>query len=275
MKAVYLFADSTPGHGLGHIKRCEVLFHLLMKNNVDIHYIKFNKNDSLVLINNSLVIIDSHQDFSLIVNQFKENNNTVIVLDNFFADQRDLSINVFNHSLGINKTVVGYQNMIIRETVLQQKNQHLPVEDYALVTIGGEDSQGLGEQIALEVKNHFQKVIIVYGPLAKMEKKLDGVIQLQNPLNYIELMIKSRIIFCNAGTTLFESVLLNKTCIAIPQSIFEENIAQDFLNKKYILSIGLNNIKEPLSQLESFSVPPICFKGNGAEEISKHIKEYL
>lgn len=129
--------------------------------------------------------------------------------------------------------------------------------------------------MAKEIKKYFSKTVLVQGPLAKELNTIDEIIITKNPDNFVDLIKKSQIVFCNAGSTLFESVLLKKPCISIPQTKYEGNISQDFLSRGYILNIGLQNLKESVRKLNVFSMPELCFEGKGAAEIYKCTKEYI
>ena len=268
----------SPNVGVGHCKRCEAIAAEL-KGKYEVVYrpIVFSKSEDFEF-ENGLVLLDTHQDVFAFISKLKEKKFKVIVLDNFNFDLRDLGINIFDHHpVDRKKTVTDLDHIVLRKEIFAYITSENPNGEYAIVSIGGGDHLRMGHQIAEHLRKFYnKKIILIQGPNAgTVELSINNFETLRSPANFLELLSRAEIVLCNAGTTLFEALLLKKRCIVFPQTQYEINIANYFYTNRYLLGIGIDNIASSLEHMTSLKIGPLPYSGKGAEAISKFIKGLL
>lgn len=274
---IIICPDSSAGVGIGHLKRCEAIFEAL-KDKHDVEYLPTNyKNQTKLALKKSLVLLDTHLPIHSLISDLKREQNKVVVLDNFNDDQRDLGINIFDHHpVDRNKTSTSIDYIILRKEIFSYCPSSV-AGDYALVTIGGGDQLGLGKQIVENLRKFYdKKILFIQGPQAKaVDMIVENTETLHNPPNFLELMARADLVLCNAGSTLFEALILKKRCLVFPQTPYEVNIANYFDKNGYLLGVGIDNIAAGLEKMNDLQIGVLPYTGKGAEVIGKFIKELL
>lgn len=270
--------------GFGHLRRMKTLAHALLKHgyNLDIELIEsegikvedFINFPSTKTEKIDCVIFDHHHGLDQLIRNYKNKNIKTVALDYFSNNEHaDLTINIFEHYKPIpqGKRKTGFEYVMLREDLIPFK-KIVKNLDYILIILGGADIKGESLEIAQTISKQGHKVKLVYGPL--VEKKnctLSNVEIYYGPENLLQLMSDCSYAISNAGSTLFELTFLNKPVWVVPQSEFEQNIANYFLKNNWILGVG-NNIDFHRKNI-SFDQFPIA--ESGAENIVKEIKGIL
>lgn len=270
--------------GFGHLRRMKTLAHSLLKHgyNLDVELIESEGINVKDFFNFSetknekpdCVIFDHHHGLDQFIKDYKNKNIKTIALDYFSNNENaDLTINIFEHykpiPSGFRKT--GFEYVMLREDLIPHKNKTKDL-DYVLIIIGGADIKGESLEIAQSVSKMGYKVKLVYGPLVeKKNLNLNNVEVYSCPENLVELMANCKFAISNAGSTLFELTFLKKPVWVVPQSEFEQNIANYFFKNNWILGIG-NKIDLNHNNISFDHFPITEF---GAENIVKEIKGIL
>ena len=274
---IVICPDKASGVGIGHLKRCEaILEYLKDQYNVNYHpldFIHFIPPD----LSGSLVVLDTHHEISHFVTALKTNNNKVIVLDNFNDDKRDLGINIFDHhDVDRSKTVTSFDHIILRKEIFPYAKMDRLTGDYAVVTIGGGDRLGMGAQVVQSLRKIYNKRIILVQRQEAIPVQLgaEDLEILYNPPNFLELIFRSELVLCNAGSTLFEALMLKKKCLVFPQTQYELNIANYFDKNGHLLGVGIENLTAGLEQRGDLNFEQLPFSGKGAEVVGKFIRGF-
>ncbi len=279
MKKIFICPDNSIGAGLGHITRSRALFDCLSEDfDVVFKPLKFNERIDIADINCDLIIIDSHLEIGEALDHLKKKNIKTIVLDNFNKDSRVLGLNIYDHfEVDRAKTITSLDHIILRKEIFVKKKDSCDHENYALVTIGGEDVLREGSKIVDCLLQQYTKKIILILGLKSPEVNIQHprVEILRAPDSFLDILSKAEVVLCNSGSTLFESLYLGRRCITFPQSNYERNISQYFLEKNLVLGIGIDSIDFSLKKLNEFAVVDIPFDGRGANAIKDRIKEIL
>lgn len=139
------------------------------------------------------------------------------------------------------KIYSGLKYLIIREEIIKQKKISQANLDGILITLGA----GKTKKNALDLRkrilsqNKGLKVEIIVGKFSK-ELTLFWPYIKKNPVNFAMYIGVSKIVFTNGGSTLVESIYLDKKIICWPQTKFEYEFAE-YLNKIYNFKI-INNV---------------------------------
>lgn len=164
----------------------------------------------------------------------------------------------------------GLKYLIIRDEIINQKNISNTTLDGILITLGA----GKTKKNALDLrkrilsKNKGLKVEIIVGKFSNQLTFFQPYIK-KNPKNFAEIINGSKMVFTNGGSTLAESIYLDKKIICWPQTQFEYEFAE-FLNGIYDFDI-INDI-DNIPDLKMISkIPKINIKkeidGKGADRV--------
>lgn len=227
------------------------------------------------LPNSEILVIDTHKEVGEFLVRSREEGIFTVTLDNFDPRGADLNFFVFEHP-GLPlppKRLSGWKYLMINEKV-----RNLGTKDggYVLVTIGGEDVLGKGSEVAEALLLGGQKVILVNGPKASQQVRLSdpNLIFYHNPPHFLELLANAKGIVVNGGNTLFEGLHLKKKAYVLPQTPLENNIADIFLRKNYILGV-IHDIKTAKFDFDAMVSPAEELDGRGAERIALAIRDAL
>ena len=164
----------------------------------------------------------------------------------------------------------GLKYLIIRDEIINQKNISRSTLDGILITLGA----GKTKRNALDLRkrilsqNKGFKVDIIVGKFSNQLTFFRSYVK-KNPKNFAEHICASKIVFTNGGSTLAESIFLNKKIICWPQTQFEYEFAE-YLNDIYDFDI-INDI-DNIPDLKMISqIPEINIKneidGKGADRV--------
>jgi len=253
---ILISAHTYIGYGLGNIYRSIFLYDYLMneqhefvsfESNTEVAY-SIAKNYSIVLDDTynkqyDVVIYDSPYNFLYNlplpieeierIRTLKLHTKCLIALDycRFSEENCNIAINLCNHNINhISKfkglIYQGVQYAILKPEIIQAKNIITNKINDILICIGGEDNNSFTLCIVKELKKITNNFSVVLGPWHKDFKEIQ---ELCNPnqiyyniTNMGHVISSHGIIICNGGTTLLESMYLQKQIIPIAQSKFEE-----------------------------------------------------
>lgn len=236
---LYIFrvdGGKIPELGTGHIYRCiniykyliskkvnkkKILFitkttgkYLIAKKILDNNKIKYQTINSkikdfskeeykyLQKFNSKVIIIDRLGEINFkFIKNIKEKFNKIVGIDTFIKNPKkiDLLINPLNNKFKFSKKLNNFRNNVLPS--INQKNKKIGKNKIKKIFIffGGYDYKKIQKKI-LNIKLKNIKILI---PSSKED--------------FYKLMIKSNIVICSGGLTVFDSLYLNKITIAIPQ----------------------------------------------------------
>lgn len=277
-KLIQLVPDCRDKVGRGHYQRCHELARYLRENSrVDFTPVFTEFGEIVKFEQYDLVVIDTHRDVSELVNYGISRACKVVVLDNFYHDKRTLGINVFDHEVvDRTKTITSVNNIILREEILNRgmANDTLP---YALICLGGADVNKQSNNLARKLHATYRQKILLVKPhwdeeVNTLTSECERIEVVVWPDNFVELLAHAEIVVCNAGTTMFEAMLLGRPVVAWPQSSYESNMARHFAEQGLIVGIGI----ESLANYDSFNTATrLPFDGRGGERVADLISNLL
>jgi spore coat polysaccharide biosynthesis predicted glycosyltransferase SpsG len=293
MKIVFR-CDASPDIGLGHLIRCLAVAKELQKQNQIIFattkddmisYIKevgfriiFKEKDEteekyLKRLNNiiysNIVVIDKKYLYSIeSLNDFKQNNIRIVMLDNICPGLSEcdeiifpnahLDKNVLKKYLlaeRINQVKTGPEYIILRDEILALKekfnnNLHNPLK--IIVTTGGTDPEGVLLKLIpwLKEMNLKANILILIGQAFKYKNELEKII-INLPDNFkvlpysLEEFIKVDIVICTFGVSIYEMIYLQIPTICISHNR-ENTQSTKILKERY-------NIFEDLGYYEKIT----------------------
>jgi spore coat polysaccharide biosynthesis predicted glycosyltransferase SpsG len=249
---VKISCDIGTNIGFGHFRRCLSLADFLSTRGWACQLQFLDEGDKGIfatlipdrhrkVVSASIHIFDSHRDVSRLVALAKSRGEQVVVLDNFIADSRDVSINVFGHEpVEIGRSFVGYEYTILRDDIFGVVPEVVP-DPYVAVCLGGADVTGMSAVFARQLSAHGLKPVVVLGPLSKTTPAEfpPGVRVLESPPDFLRLVANADRVVCNCGGVLFESLYLRKRCWVFPQTRYEWNIANDLGKRGCLLGVSV------------------------------------
>ncbi|HON52619.1 MAG TPA: hypothetical protein P5243_03670 [Bacteroidales bacterium] len=288
---ILISAHTYQGYGLGNIYRSLFLYEYIA-NQTDI-LVHFESNNEIayslaskysielkktLLSEYDVVIYDSPYNFlynialpieeTFRVNALRSMTKCFIGLDycRFSENICDIAINLCNHNTEKisefnGKIYEGIQYAILKPDVLEAKGKTIQKIATFLVSIGGEDSHSYTLQIITKLRAYTQKFSVVVGPWHKDFEEIQKICNFNqiyhNVTNMGELISAHDIIICNGGTTLLESMYLEKQIIPVAQSEFEKHFISCCSSQFYTLDdipILLNQNNETInySNIDTF-----------------------
>ncbi|GAB6100051.1 UDP-2,4-diacetamido-2,4,6-trideoxy-beta-L-altropyranose hydrolase [Halanaerocella petrolearia] len=257
--------------------------------------------------NPDIVVVDTYKSNNQYFNYLKENCSAVVVMfddnSNLYSDITvDVLINgnVYADNLNYEKNI-NYKQGLFGPPYLVMNPQFWPVDksqskddDGILVTCGGADPKNLMIDFINKLDNINLTKKIVVGPYftAKQIDKIKNKISnkdkfklIMQPVGLKKHIEKSALILTAAGSTVYETLTLNKRPIIYIMEDDQVKIANSFAEKGVInlgwqKNIKENNIfkaikkangktyKNKLQQLYN------CFDGSGARRVAKKILEF-
>ena len=248
---IQIYCDGGSKTGYGHISRSKALLSFLISQglNSSIYGIS-NESNSLIGSDchdnkdAKIIIFDSHKNLDKLILKEKNNNKTVITLDWFGKENPDYNIIVFPHFKpnSIIKSYVGFKYVIIRDEILILK-ETIKIQNKALVCIGGGDLLNQGHLASESLYKKGFDVTLIIGKSGKKAFDTKMYKVLNNPKNFSELLASSSFVVTNGGGCMFESVFLNIPTWALPQTKFENNVVNCFINSNSIVGQGLDSLR--------------------------------
>ena len=266
MKIVFR-CDASPDIGLGHLIRCLAVAKEMQKQNQIIFaaikddtnsYIKnngfeifFKEKDEIEekylkrlnhIIHPDIIVIDKKYPYSVeSVNDFKQNNIKIIMIDNvceglsecdeIIFPNANLDKSVLKKYLSkkqFNQVKAGPEYIILRDEILALKkkiNCNLHNPQNIVVTTGGTDPEGVLLKLIpwLKEMNLKADIKILTGQAFKYKNELEKLI-INLPDNFkilpysLEEFLEADIVICTFGVTIYEMVYLQIPTICISHS---------------------------------------------------------
>lgn len=147
------------------------------------------------------------------------------------------------------------------------------------ITCGGANNASLTERILDILRScSFNKVLVILGPMSNFEydeTKLSNVEVVVSPENYIELIIKSRLIINTYGVSVFELFYLNKDAIAICLEADHTESAKMFSIIKNLSFIDISEVDDRLLNLANEKINEQNENRNSKPKFSLNEQIYL
>ena len=268
---------ASPVIGGSHLNRMKVLDQKLKANGVESHLftdLKKFRNQVNSSEEKFFVILDVPasyiEDLSFLINRKAkvvgyEYSGSLICDYNIIP-----FLSKFREFKAKNEIHSGLKYLIIRDEIIKQKKISHAALDGILITLGA----GKTKKNALDLRkrilsqNKGLKVEIIVGKFSNQFTFFRPYVK-KNPINFAEHISVSKIVFTNGGSTLAESIYLDKKIICWPQTQFEYEFAE-YLNKIYDFEI-INDI-DNISDLKMISqIPRINIEneidGKGADRV--------
>lgn len=254
---ILFYTHTVEGYGLGNIYRMLFLYKHI--KSLPISYVHFESPNNIsktiatqynIPISNILldfydiILFDSPYNFMFThklppevyetILNLKKKCTLFIGLDycRFEENLCDIAINLYNHNKEnlkkfTGKIYAGLEYTILKPDIISAKKTNPTIKNTFLICIGGEDPCSHALMILnkfQDFKHHFS---IVLGPANKNKHEIQKIVTDKNNYyesvtNMGELLMSHKIIICNGGTTLLESLYLEKNIIPIGQSEIED-----------------------------------------------------
>ncbi len=290
---VHIYCDGGGPHGYGHIRRSLTLSYRLKKDGFDVSVIGLSVEAKKLLPATNyqndapqVVVLDCPQDSGIGVMQ-RANKKSLLTVGLDWFDNKALplvNISIFPHYpvQSLHKSFVGFEYILIRPEIQHAKNKNLTNKEgqYVFISIGGGDLLNQGGAIANKLTSFGYSVLLVEGPLhdhSQEETYNSNVVIMKDPVNFSELMAKSKFVVANGGGCLFEALYLGKAVFAVPQTIFEKRIIEYIRGLGGVLGCDKNDLRF-YTELEINNVGVAgerIIDGNGDRRISSIIQNEL
>ena len=152
------------------------------------------------------------------------------------------------------KVFSGFEYYIYRPELDEYTRRSSLNHEYDIcITCGGANNASLTEKV-LDILGsyNFNKVLVILGPMSRFhydETKLSNVEVVVSPENYIELIIKSRLIINTYGVSVFELFYLEKDAITICLEADHTESAKMFSIEKNLSFIDISEVDDRLLNL--------------------------
>lgn len=247
---IQIYCDGGITSGYGHISRSKALCGFLKNRGLESSICGISNEANYLIGDNSyenknanIVIFDSHRNVDKLI--VKERNNITITLDWFGKENPDYNIVVYPHAKPKSRiqSFVGFEYIIIRDEILCLKETQ-KIQNKALVCIGGGDLLNQGHLASEYLYKKGFDVTLIIGKSGKKSFETKNYKVLNNPKNFSELLAMSSFVVTNGGGCMFESVFLNIRTWALPQTSFEQNIVNYFINRNSIAGQGIDSLRD-------------------------------
>ena len=235
---IFSISENSTKSGKGHYMRQRELKNYLFKKNIELEIItgKYDQvNKRKYQINQSLILIDLPSE-----SQTKINLDTLYFANKIcfdWAAPQPPETNVIvahwaDKTFGfIDKIYSGFEYIITSEEIL---NLTTTEKKYCLVTIGGYTDDSIINQVRDLLKLiYFSDVLLVNsGNLISLESR--KILRKNLPReDYLQMIADAELVVTNGGTTLVESIILQKKLIVVPKNVYEYNFAR-YLARQYL-----------------------------------------
>jgi spore coat polysaccharide biosynthesis predicted glycosyltransferase SpsG len=204
----------------------------------------FNKYKSNLLIIDRLGKINPK-----FINKIKNNFKKKIILEDssIYRKEFDLSLNPLIRNIKkVKNSKIGFEYMILRpnkplKTKPSKKN-------HALLFFGGFDRKEYSIRV-LQILNNLKFRLNIYVPKVYKRYLINSntfhKLKFFDNKSYLNKLKISNVIICSGGLGLFDSILINKKIICLPQYEHQKNNAKELSKKKaihYFAQINKNKI---------------------------------
>lgn len=245
---VFIYTVASPVIGGSHFNRMQVLDKKFKINGIESYFYtdlkKFRKQVSSIK-EKIIVIVDVPASYNGDLSFLAKCKAKVIGYEysgNLVFDYNIVPfLSQFRKFNAKKEIYTGLKYFIIRDEIIRQKKISQATLDGVLITLGA----GKTKKNALDLRkrilrqNSGLKVEIIVGKFSKELTLLLPYIK-KNPVNFARHISTSKIVFTNGGSTLVESIYLNKKIICWPQTQFEYEFAE-YLSGIYDFKI-INNV---------------------------------
>ncbi|MCW9034171.1 MAG: hypothetical protein OQJ97_08110 [Rhodospirillales bacterium] len=264
MKTVEVITDGGASYGMGHVRRSATLAWTLKRkgyfarvrciSDIDISALPKmpcdeGKADGM--------IIDLPYEGDRWLTEAIESGIKVLALDYRGIATPDAMIAIVDrgNTPDCPCRLFGLDYAIIRDDV--RKLSPSDQGEGVVVSIGGGDLLGLGEEIAATLSlQQNNQVTLIEGPLVKSTSVNDsGYIKLRNPDDLALRIAGCNWAVTNGGATMMEMMCLGKAVHVVPQTKQEEELANIVLSKGGLLGVGSESLRSPeLNEIQSVSM---------------------
>ncbi len=240
-----------------HQNKFKIGYDIVKKNGFKI--IKVNKNiidyspkeiEIFENLRSNLLIIDRLGKINLrFIEKIKNNFKKKIIFEDSSVNRKefDLSMNPLIRNIkNVKNSKIGFEYMIIKPiNLIKLKNSS---KSDILLFFGGYDKKKYSKHI-LQILNNIKSKLNIYLPqlYKKHLKKIQSIHNLKyfKNENFHKKLKISNIVICAGGLALFDSILLNKKIICLPQFDHQKNNAKQLNNMKainYFTKVSKNKI---------------------------------
>ncbi len=187
----------------------------------------------------NLLIIDRLGKINLrFINDLKNNFKKKIILEDSSINRKkfDLSLNPLIRNIrAVKNSKIGFEYMILKSNKpLKKKNIK---KNHIFLFFGGFDRKKYSTKI-IQILNNFKFKLKIYLPEIYLKYlkniKTSHEIEFFNNKNYQSKLKISNVVFSSGGLALFDSILINKKIICLPQYEHQKTNAKELSNKKAI-----------------------------------------
>jgi len=268
---------ASPVIGGSHLNRMKVLDQKFKANGIE-SYLFTNLKKFRNQVNNSeekyTVIIDVppsySEDLSFLINR-KAKVVGYEYSGRFIFDYNIIPFSSkFREFNAKNEIYTGLKYLIIRDEIIKQKKINHASLDRILITLGAGKTKKKALNLRKRIlsQNNALNVDIIVGKFSNQFTFFRHYV-IKNPINFAQHISVSKIVFTNGGSTLAESIFLDKEIICWPQTQFEYEFA-GYLNKFYDFEIinDIDNIPDlkKISQTTRINIENEI-DGKGAERV--------
>ena len=290
---IHIYCDGGGSNGYGHIRRSLTLSYRLKQDGFDVSIIGLSAESRKLLpetiFQNDVpqaVVLDCPEGAGIdVMKRANQKSLLTVGLDWFSNETLPLiNISIFPHYpiQSLHKSFVGFEYILIRPEIQYAKNKNLTNQEggYVFVSIGGADVLNQGGVIANKLTAFGYSAMLIHGPLHddyEGETYNSNVQIMKDPINFSELMAKSKFVVSNGGGCLFEALHLGKAVFAIPQTPFEQKIVECIRSLGGVLGYGKDDLRF-YSEFEINKVGVVGEKiidGSGDRRISSIIQNEL
>ena len=198
----------------------------------------------------NLLVIDRLGKINLkFINKIKKNFKKKIILEDSSINRKEfeLSLNpLFRNVKPVKNSKIGFEYMILKPNKLGKIKTSK--KNHVFLFFGGFDRKNYSVRV-LKILNNLKFKLNIYVPEIYREnlKNTNTFHKLMffNNKNYLNKLKLSNIIISSGGLILFDSILMNKKIICVPQYEHQKNNANELYKKKaiqYFVQINKNKI---------------------------------
>ena len=221
-------------------------FDIIKKNGYKINKVKkfvsdYSKEEVRILnkYKSNLLVIDRLGKVNLeFISKIKNNFKKKIILEDSSVHRKefDLSINALVRNIrSVKNSKIGFQYMILR---IKKNSEKINLKkEKIFLFFGGFDKKRYSVRILKNLNKLGFRLNINVPEIYKnnLKKiKTDHKLIYFNNKNYLKKMRESNIVICSGGLILFDSILMNKKIICLPQHDHQKNNANELHKKSAI-----------------------------------------
>jgi spore coat polysaccharide biosynthesis predicted glycosyltransferase SpsG len=287
--SVKIICDANSQIGFGHLQRSLSLASALSSNKIKVHIEclsseAFNIIPKIFLeeVTPTCIVWDVPPEIEIAKEEYINTHAHAVTigLDYFGKNIPNINICVYQHYpiRSLNKTYIGLEYTILRYDLLHQKEslKKNQFQDYVLISIGSSDINSSRFHVADTLIKKGHNVVMVEGRFTNASGENRGWTVVKDPDNFIQLMRDANWVVSNGGSTMAEAVFLKKKTFVMPQTTFELNLAQHYLNQKMIMGLSKDFLPMITDDfVECFNLSDTIIDGFGVSRIVNIIKSEL